>query len=342
MRRFLPLLLASCLLPGEVLGADAVSFRYLGKVLANGKDRPFIEITANEPVPEVAVDLTRPDGQKLSFRTGKMKAGETRRFDLDIPKTGEHLLEGTLTLGSGEDAVRGELSIAAEYVAPATLEVADEDFDLETRSLVFRSSRVTTRVLVEVMGDTGEVLGERDMVVDSAPPNTPIRVSWEQRTGAVMKVKLTAWAPDEFFGTVELWPWSIDIPHEEVVFPTASADISREEAPKLDKSLRLILDAVKRYGRFADVKLYVAGHTDSVGAAEANQALSLARARSIAGWFRRKGLRVPIFYEGFGEQALKVGTPDETAEAQNRRAEYILAVEPPRTIGRQAGWKPVQ
>jgi hypothetical protein len=38
---------------------------------------------------------------------------------------------------------------------------------------------------------------------------------------------------------------------------------------------------------------------------------------------------VPVFYEGFGEESPAVPTPDETAEAGNRRAEYIIAVEDP-------------
>jgi hypothetical protein len=40
-------------------------------------------------------------------------------------------------------------------------------------------------------------------------------------------------------------------------------------------------------------------------------------------------VRLPIFYEGFGEQSPRVATPDETAEPRNRRAEYIIAVEDP-------------
>ena len=87
--------------------------------------------------------------------------------------------------------------------------------------------------------------------------------------------------------------------------------------------------AVSRYGRFAELRLYILGHTDTVGDTDSNRKLSLERARSIAAYLRKRGLKLPIFYEGFGEQAPSVATPDETAEAANRRAEYILAVEPP-------------
>jgi outer membrane protein OmpA-like peptidoglycan-associated protein len=103
----------------------------------------------------------------------------------------------------------------------------------------------------------------------------------------------------------------------------------------------LISDAVQKFGRLADIKLYVAGHTDTVGAKDYNRGLSLNRARSICAYFRREGLRIPIFYEGFGEEALLVGTPDETDEPRNRRAEYIIAIDKPSVAHApyEANWK---
>jgi hypothetical protein len=38
-----------------------------------------------------------------------------------------------------------------------------------------------------------------------------------------------------------------------------------------------------------------------------------------------------VLYEGFGEEALLVSTPDETDEPKNRRAEYILSIDDPTT-----------
>ena len=38
---------------------------------------------------------------------------------------------------------------------------------------------------------------------------------------------------------------------------------------------------------------------------------------------------IPVHYQGFGEDALAVQTPDETAEARNRRAVYVLAASAP-------------
>jgi hypothetical protein len=112
-------------------------------------------------------------------------------------------------------------------------------------------------------------------------------------------------------------------------------------ATSLDGSLKQITDAVRKHRELGAIKLFIAGHTDTVGATGYNLKLSQKRAQSIAGWFRSHGLRVPIFYEGFGEQALLVATPDETDEGRNRRVDYILSVEEPalKSATFHAAWK---
>jgi outer membrane protein OmpA-like peptidoglycan-associated protein len=82
---------------------------------------------------------------------------------------------------------------------------------------------------------------------------------------------------------------------------------------------------IERSQRFVKMQLFVAGHTDTVGPSARNRALSLDRARAIAAYFQRKGLALPIAYAGFGEDVLKVKTPDETDERRNRRADYVIA-----------------
>ena len=93
------------------------------------------------------------------------------------------------------------------------------------------------------------------------------------------------------------------------------------------------------------VKLFIAGHTDTVAGAKYNLNLSRERARAIAGWFKRRGLSIPIYAEGFGEYAPLVKTPDETEEPRNRRVDYILAVDIPAIKvrrGYQGKWHQVQ
>jgi outer membrane protein OmpA-like peptidoglycan-associated protein len=205
------------------------------------------------------------------------------------------------------------------------------------------SSRRTGKVDVEVTSDQGEEMGTTSVPFEGAAPGTPLKVEWNQHEGTVMRIKVKVWDTANFYQSIDLFPWHIYIPHEEVNFPTGSFKIEPREEPKLTGSIGLIQEAVRKYGQFADIKLYVAGHTDTVGTSDANRTLSLNRARAISDFFRRHGIRVPILYEGFGEDALKIPTPDETDEVRNRRAEYIVAIEPPPvSSGIPANWKPLR
>lgn len=86
--------------------------------------------------------------------------------------------------------------------------------------------------------------------------------------------------------------------------------------------LARILDDVK--GRpVADVA--VIGHTDTVGAAETNEALALQRAQAVAQLLTEQGLQpYALGAESHGERDLLVPTPDETDEPRNRRVEVLV------------------
>ena len=69
----------------------------------------------------------------------------------------------------------------------------------------------------------------------------------------------------------------------------------------------------------------VIGHSDTQGKAEANEALALTRAGTIAEQLRQLGLQAAtLAVESHGERNLLVPTPDETAEPRNRRVEITL------------------
>src|SRR5690606_26372877 len=88
---------------------------------------------------------------------------------------------------------------------------------------------------------------------------------------------------------------------------------------------RTIHDAMVKYkDKGLQMQLYIAGYTDTVGSQTDNLRLSSARAKAIATWFRKKGLTIPLYYQGFGESVLAVKTADETKEALNRRVIYVL------------------
>jgi outer membrane protein OmpA-like peptidoglycan-associated protein len=208
--------------------------------------------------------------------------------------------------------------------------------------LVLRANRLLFSVEYTITGDDGAILGRGTFEPKDA--GNRLDLTWRQKPGKVLKIELLAKDADDFTERLTLFPWHWSIPHEEVVFASGHSDITKTERPKLDRSWRLLQQGLAKYGKLMPIRLYIAGYTDTVADSQYNQRLSEQRARSIAAYFRAKGFNKPIFYQGFGERALKVATPDETDEPQTRRAEYVLAAEPPPVDvpGADKGWKKLE
>jgi outer membrane protein OmpA-like peptidoglycan-associated protein len=217
-------------------------------------------------------------------------------------------------------------AIAKPLPAPFHVSYDAEHLDLDGHVLQFKPSHRVGAAELVAIGEDGTVLGTGSATYKDQPGNIWLSISWTQPAGArVLVLKLRVVDSDGLVTSVELVPWSVTVDHEDVNFATNSAAIEPGEEAKLDASLASITDIVKRSEKFVKMRLYVAGHTDTVGPSAKNRTLSLDRARAIATYFRRKGLALPIAFAGFGEDVLKVKTPDETDERSNRRADYVIA-----------------
>ena len=89
------------------------------------------------------------------------------------------------------------------------------------------------------------------------------------------------------------------------------------------------LDIVKEAARVAktgqNAKVTCIGHTDTVGPARYNMALSLRRANTVKDALVREGVAAgSIAVIGRGEEALLVPTKDGVREPQNRRVEIVV------------------
>jgi outer membrane protein OmpA-like peptidoglycan-associated protein len=310
--------------------ADAVYVSLANQRAMLGQNVPSVNVQILEPIAGFWLKLKRSDGKDVQVKGGG-RPGQTRVLDLTQPE-GKFEYEGELlvNLPNGDES-RMPLKFEAALFGPLRMKFDKKDFDLEKRKAVFRLSRPASKAHVKVLMDTGKVAMDGEVNFNGEAADTPLEVTWPEAKGKVMTVNIQGFDTETFFTGVEISPWQVDIPHEEVNFDSGKWDIRPEEREKLDKSSNAIDEAVTKYGRLAEIKLFIAGHTDTVGPNASNRTLSLNRARSIGGYFKKKGLRIPVLYEGFGEEALLVQTADETAEAKNRRAEYIIAIENPET-----------
>jgi outer membrane protein OmpA-like peptidoglycan-associated protein len=227
---------------------------------------------------------------------------------------------------------------------PAPQVVVDKSkIDLANHRLELRMSRPPAEVKIKVLADTGEVLADESHDVSGHPAGAPLMVTWTPSSpAAAARIEIKATDTTGGFAGVAVTSWSVSIPHEEVVFKTDSAEIMASERPKLEASLQKINAALGAHRQeFGRPTLFIAGHTDTVGADGYNLKLSQARAQSIARWFRGHGLRIPVAYEGFGEYALAVKTADNVDEIRNRRADYILSIDEPavKSTAFRSSWK---
>ena len=273
--------------------------------------------------------------------SGSISPGVPVVMPLDGLPRGSHDCQGSVSLSAADGSV-GEmpLRITVEIVAPLNLDVDRSRVDLEAREMVITADRPLSKVEVEVFGEGGESIGRGGVQV---PDLDEVELTWGQAGGEALKLVVTAHDSHGLAGQLILSPWSYAIPHEDVVFATGSAQVTADEAPKMESAWVDLEEVLARYGAIVEVRLYVAGFTDTVGDAVSNQALSERRARSIAAWFRQRGFSGAIFYQGFGEEVLAAGTADEVDEPLNRRALYILAAEapPPSDALPRGDWRPL-
>lgn len=321
--------LAALLAWPSVAFADAISIKLTTAVPAG--QAPKMTIVANQPVDAIEVVLTRDDGKLVQQSIASLATGATQELALD-DAPGRHQYSGRITCGTGDKSLTSALSF--ETVVGGVMKVAldKSHVDLPHGRLELLVSVPAGTVSLKILSASDEsVLVEREVSFSDHDASAPLWVTWDPpgKDAEIGRIDVRATEPGGAFQSYSLFPWTVYIAHEEVNFATDSSTIAPGEAPKLQASLAKISDALAKHKDLGDIKLYIAGHTDTVGSAKYNLGLSQKRAQAIAGWFRKSGLTLPIAYEGFGEQALRVATPDNTDEPRNRRVDYILAIEDP-------------
>ena len=298
--------------------------------------KPSLTLKALVAITGARLEVRRAeDGRTFTVEHGALRPGQSATIDIGDGKTGHARWKGllSLVLADGSRSTQ-ELTFESGTVGELRVVYDRAHLDLGAQRLAFQLSRPAGKASLVVYDDTGAELGRGQATYHGEKPGTWLTISWnrQERDATVMRLELHVEAVDGLAATVKLTPWSVSIPHEEIVFATNVSAIAPSEEAKLDASYQKIIDAMEK-ARHADptlpVRVYVAGHTDTVGGAEDNRKLSLARARSIAAFFRDRGLPLPLFYAGLGEDAPRVKTADNTEEARNRRADYIVAVEEP-------------
>lgn len=284
-----------------------------------------LRIHANGALKDVHVRLERCADHPINEYFSSMTAGETRTISW-MQAPGNYacqlMIDGKSAMGTVWKVNENHQFASID---PMQLNINLRELTPEMHDVMLHTSRPFTKATAVVTAEDGSIIADVVYQVNHAKD---YRLEWEpsQKKPAVIEIKVSdetgAWASSTIF--------YFQIPHTDIAFDTGKHAIRADQTKYLKETQVRIAEILNRpnLSKFA-ADLYITGHTDTVGSSSSNEKLSLARARAIAQWFASNGLNIPIYYRGAGERGLAVPTPDDTPNASNRRAVYILSNHPP-------------
>jgi outer membrane protein OmpA-like peptidoglycan-associated protein len=348
MSRLLAIVLSFCfLLTGTLSSADTDRLGLRLKNKVSGKTMPALVLKPTEKVRRVKIKLTRSgDNKVIRLQATNLAAGVKKELEVrqEYGKV-RYVAEFEVKWAKGEDS-KFTMKFAMERTKKLELDLDPEDVDLDKRTMSFKLSNDAKKAELIFYGKDGKKMKMFTKKYNGKKAGTKLTFKWKDPGGDFAYMDLKVYDTAGFWKGVRLTPFSISIPHERIEFDSGKWNIKKSEEPKLKKALKHIkaeLAKLKKHGTKLPLRFYIAGYTDTVGSKASNRTLSNNRARSIASWFRRNGLHLPVYYQGFGEEVLAVDTPDETDEPRNRRAIFVLATQMPaksKTIPKQ-NWKKI-
>jgi len=299
--------------------------------------------------PALLIKAAHDGRMKLELSVGE-DAARTQTFEADL-KAGKVLRQGWaqkepeatylarmhIDYDSGKtyDGIM-EFTFSCAPAIGVTLEKGG--LNLAKGRLALKVVGPAARAEVEVLDADAAVVVNKEVPVKRGR----VKVSWPVDERGFGGVSLRVFDRHGSWVQLELMPFSVEIPHEEVEFASGKWEVRASEAPKLQDTLDLIRAELEKFqGDLTEPSLYIGGYTDTVGSKGDNRKLSDNRARSIGRWFKSNGFQYPVWYQGFGEDVLAVDTPDQTPEPGNRRAVYLLSNVPPQVDGEmpRARWR---
>jgi outer membrane protein OmpA-like peptidoglycan-associated protein len=338
-------LFALFVLAGAPARADEVQGR-LGlqiQSLTSGDELPALVLNPTEDVKSISVKLKRGDGKQQTLSAQNVASGGKKVLKIQ-QEAGSFQYDAHMDIkwGGGESSSY-DMQFSATRVQKLKLDLKPENVDLDAHVMTFSINNPAKKATLEIIGQDKKRITLLTVDFNNASSGSELKVTWDTKTDDVLYMDLKVYDVADFWTGVRLTPIFINIPHDEVEFEFGKWAIRKSEEPKLEATMAKIKEALDKHGTLLTLKLFIAGYTDTVGSKESNKTLSNNRARSIASWFRSHGLKIPISFQGFGEEVLAVKTPDETPEPKNRRAIYILATQQPAAAGvtPKSDWKPI-
>lgn len=288
-------------------------------------ENPALLVTPLRPVANLFVQC-EVGGKTPEWTKTNLPANKQVRFEFARDAKVTHA--DCFVRGSFSDGNVTETSVPIDwqYKGQLSVDLSRASADVAAKTVTVHTTAPVTEAEIVAYGAHKAVLDKSVVPVTGGPGAVTVPFVGDPSEVVLLDVTLrneSAWSGFTYS------PWFLDIPHEDVLFPTDSADIPPSEVWKLEATMTQLQDVLEKYGAIVPVKLYIAGCTDTVGDSAHNKDLSLRRAQSIARWLRGHGYDRPIYYWGFGEGLLAVPTGDGVDMQVNRRALYMVGANPP-------------
>lgn len=318
-------------------------FAYEFSRTTDEKGQAHLILRANENLPAMEVTIVG-DRQTIKKQLPPLKAGKEHKI-LWTQNSPNAAYDVKIVAGSAEataafEVARATGKAATGEVGKITALATAEDLVFKHQAAYTASFDVTSYKF-EVYNTDGDVIYKDEGGGSTQfKANDRIAFKWD-RGDDVFLVKLHLEGEQGQFADHILAPMAIEIPHTEIVFDSGKAIIKGEQSPKLDEAAAVAMNKLAAVenakaavgnalaGSAYVAKLFISGHTDTVGKPADNQRLSEQRAKAIAEYFHSKGVWSEIYFAGMGEKGLKVQTGDSVDEEKNRRALYVISFQPP-------------
>lgn len=313
------------------------------KTIVQGKAEPALVVNNTRGLKKLDITLTDERGKKQTLRSGPMGAGSRKTLSFKQGEGTSTYQASLAVVWADGEAKTYSLDFQATRVGALKLDIKPEDVDLDAKTIKARATNPATAIELVITGESGDIIWSGKESFDPpAAVGENLEIAWESAPEKILTMQLKIYDVAGFWVGLKITPFSIDIPHETLVFDSGSSTVRADQTHTLEATWGLIQDALAKHGTLLQLKLFIAGYTDTVGDKASNRALSNSRAASIAAWFRKRGLKIPIYYTGYGEEVPAVKTPDETEEQANRRAKYVLSSHTPSGVELpRSDWKPL-
>jgi len=303
--------------------AKNIQFGY--ETTLEGKDKPTLILAPESAVRRIEVTI-KAGAKSYSFVKKNISAGKEVRFSIPRNRKVTEAYATVRVVFKSGYVTEAEVPMEYEYGGSLEVDLSRAEADVDKKELTVFVNRRVDSADITAYGASKVVLDQRSITVDSGPGKITLPWTGEVHEVVLLDIDLQAGNTSNGF---TYSPWFLDVPHQDVLFETNSSRIPVGEEWKLKQTLDELKDVLEKYGEIVPVKLYIAGCTDTVGNSRKNKTLSNDRAKSIASWLKRNGYDRPIYYYGFGESFLAVGTGDGVDEIQNRRVLYMVGANPP-------------